>query len=199
MTSSFLVALDLAGRRCLVVGRGDETSRRVRRLLDEGADVRAVTGGPELGGLAELAEEPRVEIEPRPYRSEDLDDVWLAVLCDRDPELAARIGADARARRVFFCALDQPGSNSFSHVAVARSGALQVAISTAGRAPLVASKLRAELERILAAAGAGRFVERVGRLRDATASERRAEVLGRRVRGLRLDGRLVVPDDGSDD
>ena len=61
-----------------------------------------------------------VTLAARPATEADLDGVWLAVLTDMDPALAERLSRAAEARRVFFCAVDQPGFGSFSHVCLDR-------------------------------------------------------------------------------
>jgi precorrin-2 dehydrogenase/sirohydrochlorin ferrochelatase len=189
----FPVGLMLDGRACLVVGSGEEAGPRARALLASGARVHAVSERPteELSGLARARE---IELSVRAFEDADLDAVWLAVLTDLNAPLAARIAELADARRVFFCAVDQPDSCSFSHLAVARSGCVSIAVSTNGRAPALAKRLREELARAAAEADLGAFAERLGRLRDATPSAERRAVLGDAVRGVHLTGRLELPD-----
>lgn len=193
----FPIALLLHERTCLVVGSGSEAAHRVRSLLAAGARVRVVAAHPDVD-LSPVLSDPRVEHRALPYDSRELEGVWLAVLADRNAELAARIGADCEARRLFFCAVDQPGSSSFSHVGVARAGALTVAIGTDGRAPGLARRLKLELERVFAESGVASFVERVCHAREAAPPEERARVTNSLAGRLRFTGALTfdAPDDG---
>lgn len=119
--------------------------------------------------------------------------MWLAVFTDQDRALAERIAALAEARRVFFCAVDQPEFGSFSHLALVRSGPVTVAISTNGRAPSLARRLREELARLFAEADLGAFAERIASLRDRTSSAERRAVVGEAVQDVHFTGNLALP------
>jgi uroporphyrin-III C-methyltransferase/precorrin-2 dehydrogenase/sirohydrochlorin ferrochelatase len=120
--------------------------------------------------------------------------MWLAVLTDRDEELACRIARAAEERRVFFCAVDQPEAGSYSHVAIARAGPVFAALGTQGEAPALARRLRELIEELFNAAGLGPFAERLAALRRETPAERRRDVLNKAVEGVRLEGNLVLPE-----
>src|SRR5688572_23458614 len=122
MTSMFPIALKLVGRRCLVIGSGTEAANRAQALADAGAEVELIAANE--------------------YAESSLHGVWLCVLTERDAELAARLAQDCDARRLFFCAVDQPAFGSFSHVAIARAGSLFVGIGSSGRAPALARRMR---------------------------------------------------------
>jgi siroheme synthase-like protein len=176
--SSFPIALKLQGRRCLVVGEGAEAASRAQALVEAGAEV--------------------VLVLPRDYADKDLERVWLAVQTTRDAELAARLAAETEARQIFFCAVDQPAFGSFAHVAIARAGALFVAISSNGRAPSLARRLRELLQALFDRSNLSEYVERLAALRERTPPAERAGVLNAAVVDLELDGKLVIPDRASD-
>lgn len=187
----FPVALRLSGRKCLVVGSGREAARRTRDLLEAGARVWLIAADPDPA-LAGLTADPQVTLERRDFEEPDLDGVWVAVLTERDPALAARMGSAAQRRQILFCAVDQPAHNSFSHMARARAGAVQAAIATSGRAPALARRLAEELQRVFDVAGLAAFAEKLSALRSRTASPERADVLGRRVAGVHFTGGLEL-------
>jgi siroheme synthase (precorrin-2 oxidase/ferrochelatase) len=167
----FPIALKLAGRRCLVVGTSDEARSRAAALAEAGAVVVAT---PEFSPAA-------------------LEGAWLAVLADRDAELAARMDAECEARRIFFAAVDEPRFGSYSHLALARAGGVVVAIGTNGEAPALARRLREVIQDLFARSGLAAFAERHAALRRLTPPERRRDVLGADVRDVRLEGELVLP------
>jgi siroheme synthase (precorrin-2 oxidase/ferrochelatase) len=117
---------------------------------------------------------------------------WLAVLVDANAPLAARMAQLAEVERVFFCAVDQPEHNSYSHMAQARAGLLTIAISTAGQAPALGRRLREEIERLLVAAKMSEFVEKLAALRQITPSNERRKVLGEAVSGVHFSGELKL-------
>lgn len=188
MSRGYPLSLSLDGRRCLVLGGGGEAALRAGNLLEAGAHVllvadEAVPGLEQLGG-------ERLRVERRAYHEGDLDEVWLVVQVSTDPALAARVARDCSARRIFFCAVDQPEHSSYSHLALARAGSLTLAVGTEGRAPALGRKLRQELSRLLDEAGAADEVEALAALRESTPRAERREVLGRAVEEVHFTGAL---------
>jgi len=178
----------LDDRKCVVVGGGAEAAVRAGNLLEAGARVLVV--GEELTPGLETLASPRLQVELRGFRESDLDDAWLVVQVTQDAELARRVGANCQARRIFFCALDQPENSSYAHLALVRAGSLTVAIGTEGRAPALGRRLREEMARVLGESGAADEVERLATLRAATPSAERREALSRAVVDVHFTGSL---------
>jgi siroheme synthase-like protein len=178
----------LDDRKCVVVGGGAEAAVRAGNLLEAGAQV-LVVGEEETLGLDALAS-ARLRVEHRRFEESDLDDAWLVVQVTQDAELARHVGQSCQARRIFFCALDQPENSSYAHLALVRAGSLTVAIGTEGRAPALGRRLREELGRVLSEAGAAEEVERLAALRAATPNAERREVLSRAVADVHFTGSL---------
>lgn len=188
----FPASLRLTGLRCLLVGSGDEAERRASALVEAGARLRVASQNPPPG-LRKMAADGVLALAMRGFEEQDLEDVWLVVLTDSDPELAATIAAVATKHRVFFCAVDQPEHSTFHHPAVARSGPVVVAVSTSGAAPALSRRLREELERVLNDAEVGAFVEGLVALRSNTPSAERRAVLGEAVANVRLGALELSP------
>lgn len=178
----------LQDRQCVVVGGGTEAALRVGNLLEAGARVLLV--GEETTPGLELLSSPRLRVEVRPFEERDLEGAWLVVQTTLDAGLARRVGACCEERRIFFCAVDQPECSSYAHLALARAGALTVAIGTEGRAPALGRKLREEISRLLVEAGAAEELERLAALRDATPARERRETLARAVSDVHFTGAL---------
>jgi len=178
----------LDDRLCLVVGGGAEAAVRARNLLEAGARVLVVglEPTPELEQLGSAG----LRVEARAFDEHDLDGVWLVVQVAADAALARRVGELCEARRIFFCAVDQPQSSSYAHLALVRAGSLTLAIGTEGRAPALGRRLREELSRVLGEANAAAEVERLAALRAATPSAERREVSSRAVADVHLTGSL---------
>jgi precorrin-2 dehydrogenase/sirohydrochlorin ferrochelatase len=193
MSRYFPLALDLEGRSCLVIGSGSEAVRRARALLEAGAALEVVAENPSPE-LREVAASANVRLSERAPAGSDLDGRWLAVFTERNTELAAALGAEARARRVFFCAVDDPAASTFAHMAQARAGLVTVAVSTSGKAPALGRKLGTELERLFSNAGLAAFADRLAKLRERTPSADRGAVLGEAVAGVAIEGRLRLPE-----
>lgn len=142
------VALDLAGKECLVVGGGGLALEKIHGLLRAGARVTAVAPEP-LGEIAELEAGSAVSVRPRDYHPDDLNGIYLAYGASEDRELNARVALDARARGILVNAVDDIPHCDFFAVALVRRGDLQIAISTNGRSPAFARWMREYLDSCL--------------------------------------------------
>lgn len=191
----FPVALLLEGRTCLVVGNADEAERRVRALCEAGARVRLVASTPSPSLRSFALDEPRVEHHEAAYDDSQLEGVWLAVLADRDEALAERLGNDCEEKRLFFCAVDQPLKNSFSHVGIVRASSLQLAISTDGKAPALARRLKNELERLFTESRLAEFVDRVAAARSSAKPDERAKLTTDLSKRLRFTGAIAIDEE----
>jgi len=178
------VFLELAGRRCLVVGGGPVAARRVEGLVAAGATVTVVS--PTLTSpLAELVAAGRIRHESRTWTPGDLDGADLAFAATDRGEVNAALFVAARARGVWVNAADDPAHCTFILPAVVRRGGLSVAVSTGGTSPALARAIREELERYLTAeyatlaeiaAEARRELRAAGRVADAETWRRALQV-----------------------
>jgi uroporphyrin-III C-methyltransferase/precorrin-2 dehydrogenase/sirohydrochlorin ferrochelatase len=139
----FPAFLKLAGKRVLVVGAGPVAASKLEGLLSAGARVRVVA--PEI--VEAIAQAP-VEIERRPFRESDLDDVWYVVAA-APPAVNRAVAAAAEARRLFVNAVDDPENASVYLGAIVRRDGFTLAISTDGRAPALAGLVREGLDAVL--------------------------------------------------
>jgi len=141
----YLISLDLSGKLCLVVGGGRVAERKVRSLLECGASVRVV--GPDLTrGLKAMAESGRIFYRRGQYHPADLKDAFLVISATDDEEVNRQVAEDCSTRNLIVNIVDDPGKCNFFVPAVVRRGSLSIAISTGGKSPLLARKIREELE-----------------------------------------------------
>jgi uroporphyrin-III C-methyltransferase/precorrin-2 dehydrogenase/sirohydrochlorin ferrochelatase len=138
------VTLDLDGRRCVVIGGGTVAAHKARGLLEAGAVVAVVAERP-AEDLEQLAGDARVELSRRRYVYGDLEGAFLAVAATDDPTVNAEVFKEADERGVLLNAVDDAEHCHFAVPSVLRRGDLTVAISTAGKAPALSKRLRAEL------------------------------------------------------
>jgi len=190
------VALDLTGRAAAVVGGGVVAERKIGGLLAAGAVVTAIA--PRVtAAIAALAAAGRIHRVARAYRAGDLAGQDLVFVAVDDPAVAGAVAAEARARRVWVNAADDPERCDFVLPSVLRRGDLVVAVSTGGASPALARAVRERLERVLTeeygalttlVAGVRREL-RAGARRPDAATWRRAldDGLRRLVRAGRID------------
>lgn len=161
--STYPAFLVVAGRRCAVFGGGGAfVAEKVGALLDAGARVRLVSV--ELpADLERHAVAGNLNHVPRAHRRGDLERTFLAV-AERDAPRLDAIEAEAQRLEVPLNVVDDTPRCSFLMPSIVRRGDLAVAISTGGKAPALAVRLRQALARELGEHHA-RFLELAGALR----------------------------------
>ncbi len=142
---AYPASLDLAGRRAVVVGDRAVAHGRADALLAAGALVTVVAEGP-ADALERLGLQARATVRRRAFAAGDLDGAFLCVADSGDPEVRAMVFAEARSGGVLVNVVDDPDHCDFAAPAVVRRGDLVIAVSTGGRSPALASRLRRMLE-----------------------------------------------------
>jgi len=142
----FPMMIDLAGRKCVVVGAGKIAAAKVEGLLSCGAKVvviapRAVRQIRARAGAGELL------WRSRRFSARELKGAFLAVAATDSPSTNESVFRKCQAHGVLCNSVDDPEHCDFFYPAVLRRGPLQIAISTSGRSPALAARLRRELSR----------------------------------------------------
>ena len=146
MTNLFPMFLKLEGRQCLVVGSGRVGEPKIEGLLETGARIRVVSldASP---AVREWARTGKLELELRSFSDDDLNGAFLAVVATNSRTLNERIYREAQRRGVLCNVVDVPDLCDFYYPAVVNRGDLQIAVSTAGKSPSLAQKIRQQLEK----------------------------------------------------
>lgn len=128
------------GLRVLVVGGGHVATRKVRQFAAAHALVRIVA--PALcEDLERLVLEFAIEVERRPYESNDIGDAHLVFAATNDRAVNETIARDAGAIGRLVNVTDQSDGGQFSVMAAHRRGPLTVGVS-AGGVPAAAQRIR---------------------------------------------------------
>ena len=132
---------DLSRRRCVVFGGSREAERKVRDLLDCGAQVTLISESVDFD-----PSDYDVEWLRRDYQPGDLAGAFLAIAAETNPEKTRPIWEEAETENVLFNAMDDVPHCSFVAGSVVRRGKLTLSISTSGAAPALSVRLRQEFE-----------------------------------------------------
>ena len=141
--SHYPVFLELRGRRCVVLGDGELADEKAATLRTSGADVVHVR---------------------RPCAPGDLRGAYLAIEASGDPAAQEVARREADEHHVLLNVVDVTDKCDWIAPAVVRRGPLQIAISTGGESPFLASTLRVRLERLFGEEW-GPFTQVVGTVR----------------------------------
>jgi siroheme synthase-like protein len=160
----FLVGLDQ--KKTVVIGGTHEAEGRIAGLLEVGANITVIAPRA-TEQIYAWAEEGRITWLRRDYQPGDLDGADMIIAERRSPEDNAEIW-EATPRSALINIMDDVPHCNFIAGSVVRQGDLTVAISTNGKAPAVAVRLRERLERELGDEYA-EMLELFGRLRASMA------------------------------
>lgn len=144
------VFLDLKGQKVLLIGAGEAAERKLRLLQKASATVCIV------------AKDVSTEIQSRILKGSVhhianafdhrlLAGVRLVVIADADESIARRVYIAARTAGVPVNAVDRPDLSTCITPAIIDRDPVTVAVSSAGEAPMLARRVRAQIERMLPA------------------------------------------------
>jgi siroheme synthase-like protein len=140
----YMACLDVAGRRCLVVGGGSVGVEKAAGLAT--CDARVTVVSPELhDDLRALG----VEWRARRYETTDLDGMFLVIAATSDRAVNEQVHDDAEARAMLCNVADVPDLCNFILPAVHREGPIAVAVSTGGASPALAKRLRSQIAELV--------------------------------------------------
>lgn len=160
----FPVFLDLAHKRVVVVGGGEEALRKVRLLLKTEARIEVIA--PAL--CADLEAESRVVWVSDVFLGDMLDGAALVFSADAD--LNDLVSAEAQLRGIAVNAVDEAAISTFIVPSIVDRDPVVVAIGTEGAAPVLAQGLRAKIDALLPG-NLGALTRRAAGLREIAASQ----------------------------
>jgi uroporphyrin-III C-methyltransferase/precorrin-2 dehydrogenase/sirohydrochlorin ferrochelatase len=173
----FPAFLDLRGRSCLVVGGGDIAFRKVRLLNAAGADIRIVA--PNISDdLTQFSGQNGHQLLVREFRPSDVRRQWLVVSATGNPTVERSVYETATAAGIFCNGVDDIANCSYITPAIVDRSPIIVAISSGGAAPVLARKLREQIE-LLLPNGVSRLAALAREWRDRV-SESLVDLLNRR-------------------
>lgn len=146
-----------------MVGAGSIAAPKIESLLHAGGTVTVVA--PEaLPAVVALAEEKEIRWMQREFAPADLNGALLVVTATNQKAVNHAVARAARAAGILCNSVDDPPDCDFYYGSVVERGSLQVAISTAGKSPALAQRLREELSALIAD-DAGAWLDQLGERR----------------------------------
>jgi len=147
----FPVFLKIEKLRVLVIGGGPVAQEKLHSLLQNCPTtfikVVGITLLPEIRSLADLYD--NVTVCERSYNAADFDECDLVIAAVRDPATATRIRQDAHQKSRLVNIADTPELCDFYLGSVVKKGDLKIAISTNGKSPTIAKRLKDELNAVM--------------------------------------------------
>lgn len=155
------VYLDLRDKQVVVVGGGYVAGEKLSVLFASGAKIRVVS--PTLSDeLQHWHAEGRFEWRQKLWEPQDQADAFVAIGATNDKSINRAVFAEADQSGRLGNSVDDPKFCNFILSAVARSGPMQVAISSAGCSPALAQRVRKRIVEEILTPELGELAEFLG-------------------------------------
>ncbi len=139
------IFIDITQKPCLVIGGGDIAYRKIKLLLKANAQVHCVSRA-FCDGISQLAEEGTITATQKDFESSDINAQVLIVSATDDKVLNAEVSGLAKTANIPVNVVDAPDLCSFVIPSIVDRSPIVIAISSAGKAPVLARLIRAKLE-----------------------------------------------------
>lgn len=141
--------INLMRRSCLVVGAGGVGFRKAEVLARAGANVLILDVEKPSARITALCSQKNIDFEQRPFKKTDLEKRFLAIACTNNTGTNEEIARLCESQGVLCNIADQPEKGDFIVPATVTRGDLSIAISTAGKSPAMARRVRQEIETLI--------------------------------------------------
>jgi len=142
--SYYPILVDLSGRKAVVVGGGAVAERKIDTLLEYGAVVHVISR--DLSpGLKDRLNNGDIALVSREYDDRYIEGAFMVIAATSDRDINQRVSEAAKSRNILVNAVDQPGECSFIVPSVIKRGDLLIAVSTSGKSPALAKRIRGTL------------------------------------------------------
>jgi siroheme synthase-like protein len=147
----FPIFLKLNTLDVLLVGGGNVGLEKISAMLQNSPEARITVVAPMiLDSLREYIRHfEQVQIIEREFQEQDLDNRDLVILATDNPQLHATIKATTKQRRILCNVADTPHLCDFYLGSIVQKGDLKIAISTNGKSPTMAKRIREFLDDII--------------------------------------------------
>jgi uncharacterized protein len=147
MTSSnnlFPVFLKLENLRLLIVGGGYVGMEKLEAVISNSPATAITLVATQISdAIKEVAKQyPNITLIEKPYQLTDLTDHDIVIAAINDPIISKQVVTDAKSKKILVNTADKPDLCDFYLSSVVKKGNLKIAISTNGKSPTVAKRLK---------------------------------------------------------
>jgi precorrin-2 dehydrogenase/sirohydrochlorin ferrochelatase len=143
--SLFPMFVKLQGRLITIIGGGQIAESKIPGLLEAAARIRLIapTVSPKI---AEWIRTGQIEWWSKTFAPGDLQDTYLVIAATSSSSVNHEVFLEAEAQKIWCNSVDDTENCHFYYGSIVRRGDLQIAISTNGKSPALAQRIRKELE-----------------------------------------------------
>lgn len=144
MVFNYPVSLNIYQKKCLVIGGGNVALRKVNSLLEAGGDIFVISREI-LPPLQKLVDEKKIKWISKEINYDFLNDSFLVIAATNCRATNRQISEFCHKKSILVNVVDSPEESSFLVNAYLKQGDLTIAVSTNGKSPALASKIKSDL------------------------------------------------------
>jgi len=142
------VYLDIEERSVVIIGGGSVCARKADAMMKYGARVTIVS--PQVTGeIEQWLSDGRLTVRRKAYEESDLPGAVIVIASTDDPCVNARVARDCRRRKIPVNVVDVTHLCDFIIPAIVERGSIQIAVSTGGKSPALARRLKEDLQKLV--------------------------------------------------
>jgi precorrin-2 dehydrogenase/sirohydrochlorin ferrochelatase len=142
--SFYPITLKLTGKKAVIIGGGKVAERKIYGLLGTNAAITVIAPNV-TEGIKQFVEDKQILWQKKTFSIEDIQDAFMIFAATNDKNLNRSIKEAAEAHQLVLVA-DDPESSDFHVPSLIRRGRLNIAVSTGGASPVLARRIREQLE-----------------------------------------------------
>lgn len=151
--AQLIVDLNVTNKKAIVIGGGTEGLRKVHGLIDQGCEITLITNRLNKY-IKKLSDDGKLRLIKRRINDasilNEFSDIFLILAATDNKELNRKLVERGRSIGSFVYAADDPIISDFSYTSLVNiDGLIQVAISTSGKSPIMARKIRMKVEKMV--------------------------------------------------
>ena len=156
----FPIFTDIKNQECLIIGGGDIALRKITLLLKANAKIKCIAKT-----CCDSIKKLDIEIVERAFEISDIKRQKLIVCATDDKELNTLVAKIAGEKNIFINVVDSPNLCTFIMPSIIDRSPVVIAITSSGKAPVLARLIRGKLESTIPAAY-GKLADLAGGFRD---------------------------------
>jgi uncharacterized protein len=147
----FPIFLKLENLRILIVGGGYVGMEKLEAVITNSPATAITLVATQISNaIKEVAVQyPNITLIERPYDSSDLTGHDIVIAAINDPAISKQVVTDAKRKKILVNAADKPELCDFYLSSVVKKGNLKIAISTNGKSPTIAKRVKEVLNETL--------------------------------------------------
>lgn len=140
----FPVFLKLESLRLLIVGGGYVGMEKLEAVINNSPATTITLVGTHISdAIKYLAKQyPNIQLKEKPYDITDLENNDIVIAAINDAAISSRVVQDAKSKKILVNAADNPELCDFYLSSVVQKGNLKIAISTNGKSPTIAKRVK---------------------------------------------------------